>query len=227
MTRLFELYGLSKKHEIVSYNTNIYDLYRRMFLDMNPEAVDTLQFFKEHEKDINKKKIFDEKYSDIILIFDFDPQEQRFSKEAITRLLNHFNESTDNGKLFINYPMIESFYHLKSIPDLDYNTRVIEKQYLSKDSNSEHKTYKQIVGIESIANHRKSFPNTRKDSNIIIKQNIEKAKVITGINDVVIPPDTAILEKQLQVYNEDEYIYVLCTCAFYIADYNPTLLEKY
>lgn len=68
MNRLLQLYGISDSHEIVSYNTNIYTLYNEMFRDGDPDSIDLLQNLKEHETDPEKKKLFDERYSDILLI---------------------------------------------------------------------------------------------------------------------------------------------------------------
>ena len=36
-----------------------------------------------------------------------------------------FMDATDIGKLYINYPMIESYQHLKCFPDDDYAERKI------------------------------------------------------------------------------------------------------
>ena len=225
MKRLFDIYGLSARHTIVPYKTNIHELFERMFVKMDPDSVDTLQFFKEHEKDSEIKKIFDEKYSDILLIFDFDPQDDRFSSDAVIKLEQHFNESTENGKLYFNYPMVEAFYHVKSIPDLDFNNRIVEKAFLDKKTNPEKKTYKQIVNNETCATDFSKFPVTRKESNIIIKQNIEKARMITNSRNNF-PEAEEILESQINLLNEKALIYVLSTCGFYIYDYNPKLLEE-
>ena len=82
MDRLLQMYGIGDSHEIVSYNTNIYTLYNQMFRDGDPESVDILQILKEHEADVTKKKVFDYRYSDILLIFDLDA----ILKKAMTRI---------------------------------------------------------------------------------------------------------------------------------------------
>lgn len=110
MKHLLEVYGINKNHEIVSYNTNIYTLYKEMFEDNPPESVDLLQLLKSKENDIEKKKIFDVNYSDILLIFDLDPQDNMFTPEKIRRMKSYFKESSDMGKLYINYPMVEAFF---------------------------------------------------------------------------------------------------------------------
>ena len=120
MEHLLGIYEIDKRHHIVSYSTNMYALYNSMFRDANPEDFDILTHLREHEPNPDKKAIFDERFSDILLVFDFEPQDPQFSAEKIMKMTEYFTESTDMGKLYINYPMIEAFYHMKSIPDVDY-----------------------------------------------------------------------------------------------------------
>ena len=123
MTHLLNVYGISQDHNIVAYDTNIYSLYNVVFATDDPDSIDILQSLKEHEKDSKKKRIFNQRYTDILLIFDFDPQDPNFSPQKILEMVNFFVESSDMGKLYLNYPMVEAFYHMKSIPDDDYKTK--------------------------------------------------------------------------------------------------------
>ncbi|MFQ9469964.1 MAG: hypothetical protein ACLR0S_05030 [Hominenteromicrobium sp.] len=75
MNKLLEIYGISDSHEVVSYHTNIYTLYQEMFQEGDPASVDLLQNLKEHEPNPHLKELFDRRYSDILLIFDLDPQD--------------------------------------------------------------------------------------------------------------------------------------------------------
>lgn len=66
-------------------------------------------------------------FSQIYLFFDYDSHNndnQKVSADKIQAMLNFFNdESSDYGKLFINYPMVESIYYTKKeLPDNDYHT---------------------------------------------------------------------------------------------------------
>lgn len=114
---------------ICSYKNNIYDLYRRMNETDEPEDIIT----------ILKKKLLADKdnplkeirrrtdFSQIYLFFDYDSHNndnQKVSADQIQAMLNFFNdESSDYGKLFINYPMVESIYYTKKeLPDNDYHT---------------------------------------------------------------------------------------------------------
>lgn len=220
MQHLLDIYGIDEKYEIVSYNTNIYVLYNFMFAGGEPESMDLLQVLKSQEQDSVKKKIFEEHYSDVLLIFDLDPQDGLYSSKKVEEMLNYFSESSENGKLYINYPMVEAFYHMKSIPDPEYNTYTTSLQELKG------KLYKARVQKENRNHDYRKFAQTREECDVIIRQNIEKAWFITGNKAEVfsIPVFTDILEAQVNMIQKEELVYVLCTCAFYIFDYNPKLL---
>lgn len=104
MQKLLSIYGFDQKYEIISYNTNIYTLYNEMFRDNDPADLDLLQVLKEHEKDPRKKPLFDQSYSDILLIFDLDPQDPLFTSDKIQRMTEYFVESSDMGKLYLIFP---------------------------------------------------------------------------------------------------------------------------
>ena len=223
MKHLLAIYGISDRHQIVSYNTNIYVLYNRMFKEDDPNSLDLLQVLKENEKDETKKKIFDERYSDILLIFDLDPQDDLFSAMKIHQMLEFFNESSENGKLYINYPMVESFYHMKRVPDPDYNTYTVSMVELQQ------KTYKSRVQNENRDHDYRKFARNLAECNTVISQNIEKALLITNnsISDNPLPPLASdILNAQVSKIEREKCLFILCTCGFYIIDYNPNLINQ-
>ena len=55
--------------------------------------------------------------SEIFLFFDYDFQNSQLSLDEINRrvekMLTLFDDETDNGKLYINYPMIESIRYTR------------------------------------------------------------------------------------------------------------------
>ena len=111
MKRLLKIYGISDNHQIVSYDTNIYTLYNQLPENEEEyEDIDLQQILKEREKDERKIALLNERYTDILLIFDLDPQAPDFSPDKIRKMANYFTESTNMGKLYLNYPMVESFY---------------------------------------------------------------------------------------------------------------------
>ena len=91
--KLLQEYKVKVEREIYVYGTNIYELYEKVFLGNEDEmdSIDLLQKLKEKDSD---NPILDEKFSDIILIFDYDPQDNRYSEERIKLMLDYFSEST-------------------------------------------------------------------------------------------------------------------------------------
>lgn len=221
MEHLFRLYAIDTRHEIVPYKTNIYVLYHAMFAHGEPEDFDLLQVLKEREPAEEKKKLLDENFSDVLLIFDMDPQDPRFSSEKLIRMTEFFHESTDHGKLYLNYPMVEAFYHMSAIPDPAYDNRYATQSELNEG------TYKTRVRRESRDRNAKKFADTKGECNTVIIQNIAKAWTLSGpvaTGNYSIPPQLDILKTQLDLLQQQEHVAVLSTCAFFIAEYNANLL---
>lgn len=223
MEHLLGIYGISDDHQIFSYDTNIYVLYHAMFKDKDPDSFDLIQVLKEHEQNEEKRVLLNQNYSDILLVFDLDPQDPQFSPDRIREMEEYFVESSDMGKLYLNYPMVESFYHMKSIPDPDYNSYAASLQELYK------KEYKDRVNEECRNTAFEAFAVDKAECNIVIRQNIEKAFLLTGeeCNDEKIMPEgISILDAQLEKLENEKLVAVLSTCVFYIVEYNPTLIEN-
>lgn len=226
MVRLLQIYGINDSHEIVSYNTNIYVLYNEMFRDSDPASMDILQILKEHERNPEMKRIFDERYSDILLIFDLDPQDPAFSADKIIEMASYFVESSDMGKLYLNYPMVEAFYHMRSIPDDRYY------EYTASLNELQNHRYKERVTRENRNHSYTKFAVTKEECDIVIGQNIKKSWIVTETEQLVdemmqlLPNSVDILKAQIRNLEEQQLVSVLCTCVFYIVDYNPTLLQQ-
>lgn len=226
MEHLLHIYGIDGNHQVVSYNTNIYVLYNEMFKNCDPTTIDILQLLKEHENDPVKKQLFDGRYSDILLIFDLDPHDPQFSEYKIIEMMRFFIESSDMGKLYINYPMVESFYHMKSIPDSEYNSYIVTMDELKMNN------YKQKVNSVNRNHDYSKFAINKAECSMVIHQNIEKAwyiseskRLVSGI-EKLLPDSVDILKAQLKELKYKNTIAVLCTCSFYIVDYNPKLITE-
>ena len=105
-----------------------------------------------------------------MLIFDLDPQDGGFSPDKILEMQNYFVESSDMGKLYLNYPMVEAFYHLKDIPDDEYYDRQATMEELI------HHTYKSRVNSENRNHDYGKFALTKEECSIYypLLQNILK-----------------------------------------------------
>ena len=175
---------------------------------------------------MNQKEILDGRYSDIILIFDLDPQDPQFSGDKISEMMKFFNESSDMGKLYINYPMVEAFYHMKAIPDEKYKDYIVSLDELSNG------TYKQRVNFENRNHNYSKFATTREECNKVISQNIDKAWTISGKGknqgegENPLPDLGNVLNNQILKLEVEHILWVLCTCAFYIVDYNSKFIYE-
>ncbi|MDR0424596.1 MAG: hypothetical protein LBH39_03950 [Clostridiales Family XIII bacterium] len=205
MGRLLSTYQIDAKYEIVSYRTNIYTLYQEMFEENDPSDMDLLGLLKSRESDPAKKTMFDDFYSDIFLIFDLDPQDPGFTPNKIRRLARYFVESSDMGKLYINYPMVEAFYHMASIPDPKFDSYYASLDELRAGG------YKARVNRENRDHDYRKFAATKEECSVVIAQNMDKAWGLVGggPGDGLPPAQIGIIEAQLDSIRSDRRVAVL------------------
>lgn len=111
--------------DILIYGTNIYVLYQALEKEYQED-------WYEQEVDlpyvVSKCKGYDQHlhindFVNIILIFDYERHDPNFSETKIERMQEYFSEATDVGKLYLNYPMVESYRDLSSLSDETYEHR--------------------------------------------------------------------------------------------------------
>ena len=123
---------------VCTYNSNIYSLYSKLKehdVLNGLLKVDTVSVLKEilvEKDDETLKGIREDEVSEIYLFFDYDFQEKGGTLEENNRklcaMLEYFTDETDTGKLYINYPMVESLRYTKELPDDDYRTYTVTRQ---------------------------------------------------------------------------------------------------
>ena len=219
LKQLARCFQTLNKFEIYSYKTNLYDLYTYIedyLVDGDELDGDILQILVERERAQSQRLVLQQNYSDILLVFDFEPQDHRYDFHKLQTLLKVFNESTENGKLYINYPMVESFKHFKSINDVEYIER--------KVSLANIRQYKDIAAREcGIGN----IGDLTKDKYImIINENLKKTMRVIGVGYVY--PDIEGLdeylftaaEKQDRNIKDNAFCYILNTGLFFLPQFN-------
>lgn len=111
---------LEKPLEIICFQTNIYHLYREiMNEDDDFEFVITYKILERISKRQRSGRsdvlaqYSRNKISEIYLFFDCDGHDPLAKKHpnCITDMLKLFNNETENGLLYISYPMVEAFKH--------------------------------------------------------------------------------------------------------------------
>lgn len=205
---------------IVSYCSNIYSLYQKMkeldAFDEDIDSADVVAVLKEqlanspNQQDELAKIESSDSISEVYLFFDYDLKRidelNKLSVEEqnlqIKELLNYFDNETEHGKLFIDYPMVESIrYFKKELPDEDYVTYVtdmfIGKRFKDEaDSVSLYKTLR-FISFDLNKSGEIKLPHNRfretdeqkvneikENWNHIKQLNIKKANYIcSGTND--------------------------------------------
>ncbi len=187
----------------IDYRSSIYSLYSKLkeydVFDGIRSSADTVYLLKKILRDRADRSLENALVSDIseiFLFFDYDFQEEHKSLNEINtqvwEMLNFFNNETEAGKLYINYPMIESIRYTKHLPDNNYHQYTVlrKKCKFFKDLANEFSFYKSMEYIlisnrENDKEERKQmrFNKAKQNWKYLIKMNVAKANYIcTGCN---------------------------------------------
>lgn len=219
--RLYKICYKKTEYHFFSYKTNIHILAKKIienYPDFESDETEINQLLLSFETDTRKKELLRRKYTDIFMIFDFEPQHDTPHFDLIRRLVEYFIDSTNQGKLYINYPMMQSYKHFSFLPDSTFQNR--------KVSISDTYKYKRIVGDSS------RYTDITKYTHLtfynLCVHHIRKANYIITGNYSLPSPDEFILWKastifdyQLEMKNNKGEIYVLNTCIFILPEYAP------
>ena len=121
------------------FGTNIYQLYQKIQEEYGEEwdvpsnDVDLPFVLNKYDsqrfESIGRKR----NYKNIFLIFDYEAQDPNFSIYKIQRLQKYFSDVTNNGQLYINYPMVESYFDLEINNDLQFLNKYLNKIVTGKE----------------------------------------------------------------------------------------------
>lgn len=203
---------------ICKYSANIYSLYDSFANGEYDSFIDYLW--------VNKKDLFPEGikpsdyFSSIYLIFDFDPQDPKFSIEKCLWLLGKFTDETEDGKLYFNYPMVESMFDFVNFNQKSFNGRTVSRIGLSS------KTYKDRVNTKSLIKGKKLFNiNDNKILYKLIYLHINKYRYLTSEENKYFLSDQILLFKIQKDYMSKNKVSIINSSLLIISDYNVDMLE--
>ena len=252
---------------ICTYKSNIYSLYNRMsangYFDDSRTDVSLIPLLQEQLKqngDVNHPLLkitnWDE-ISEIFLFFDYDCQNKEKDKsysltennKRIEKMLSFFNNETEAGKLYINYPMVESIRYTKKLPDLSFNTYTISLSdcpdaifkkkvdtfsfygsfdfltlnfltSLKVDMNLSNLTLKK----QKLRSYWKQRKERKANWKLLIKQNIEKLFDINEIDKSEIKNKFSISQDMLFDIQQAKFVSkqmvsVICSIPLFLYDY--------
>lgn len=190
-------YFLHKKENTINqdiifcYGTVIYKLYKEFFIDgVLDEDLDLITILK--PQNANGEIIKTNQVSEIYLFFDYDSHASNVLDSKLQSMLELFNDETsDYGKLFVSYPMVEALRHLIDTTSFEQTKAISEKHYknISKECNDEFLHFNDYT--EEIWNY-------------LINQHSKKANYIVN-NNFAFP--TKIIE-QLEIFNNQKSKYI-------------------
>ena len=127
------------------------------------------------ENELFKYKSAD--FESIYLFFDYDFYlgDLAIKNAQVRELLEYFNEETENGRLFISYPMIESIQYTKAVPEGNFY------RYVVKRSDSIGKTFKKDARTFCFYKGY-AFLKDANNWKYIVQQNVLKANYLTKGN---------------------------------------------
>lgn len=152
------------------YGTVIYSLYEEFFIcDEFDEDLDLFTIIKETIQSSGSNELNDilrGQVPEIYLFFDYDGHATNADLGKLQKILELFDNETEDGKLYVSYPMVEAIKHLKEGTDFK---EIIEK------SNS---SYKELVSqnCDEYLCHLRDL--SYDDWNRIIQEHSKKANFI-------------------------------------------------
>ena len=214
--------NFSNKIIFLSYKANIYSLFKEIEED---EDIDIISLLKEKQIKANKirndvenidvSNINSDDISQIYLFFDYDGHTENASDEEIVKMLNKFDNETENGKLYISYPMVEALKHLKK-DKLDINNYLVEAKTRINYKNfvSQNTDYENLVNL------------TKGNWLFIISENLKRCLFLFEIKNrnyeiySNMINQESIFNKQLDKYiSKEEKVLVLSAFPFFLIEY--------
>ncbi|SMM99714.1 hypothetical protein SPONN_898 [uncultured Candidatus Thioglobus sp.] len=89
----------------VAFCTHIYTLYDKL---KNSEGLDTFDLLEEEHVALDSQDYDRDDIARIYLFFDYDGHAPEANDEVIQKMLEIFDNETEQGKLYISYPMLEA-----------------------------------------------------------------------------------------------------------------------
>ncbi|MES2140022.1 MAG: hypothetical protein V4511_09960 [Bacteroidota bacterium] len=208
------------EHTIIkcAYCSTIYQVYSEISKD---EDLDTFTLLKNRNQNKEILKNYNRvDFAEIYMFFDYDGHDIIADDSKLKELLEFFNEETEKGKLYLNYPMVESLKHIS-----DYDTFKELKVKCKEKIN-----YKNLVS-ENCISQLQDLTNYKYETwQKLIETHLNKMNYIA--NDLYSFPENIISQlhifsNQLEKYiNVDSTVGVLNSFPIFLHDYYGNIKIK-
>lgn len=225
---LHRLFLAEEKVCVVKYGRDLLDLHKRL-----EECGEDLIRVLHEQKYINVAdgERLDTMFSQVFLFFDYDFQNKLGTdrvNDILKEMLSFFSNETENGKLYINYPMTESLKYTKEMPDRNYWQYTVSRQTCVKHKfkgEAELFAYSAARGFRFIDIKKIGEETARANWELLKLQNVSKANyVVSGQNTI---PATKEEIAQPTIFAAQLDKYVLPNDCIAILNAFPVFLYEY
>lgn len=204
---------------VCSFGNNIYEVYRQL-KELGGDG-DIVSILRENNAQL-PLGVKSSDFSEIYLFFDYDFQNTNLTlaemNGRLQEMLEMFDDETDNGKLYVSYPMVESLCYTKELPDDHFVEYAISRRDCMersfKDLAREFSHYGSLDFIElpDSGHHqpgKKDIARVRQNWIWLVQQHASKANfmcagVLRMPVDKEVVSQSRIFAAQLVKYLEDE-----------------------
>lgn len=228
-----ELNFLGERHAIKCvFDAEIYQLYRAIRQEdglpidivtlLKERTVENAEILKDYTRD---------SFAYVYLFFDYDGHSTLANDDKISEMLSFFSDETENGKLYISYPMVEAIRHFRDLESFKYLTVKCKrancpyiKECGEKDNCLKEPHYKRL----SVTDSRPQLSNVNSYNNDVWKELITAhvCKANYLVNEIFELPkylisQDSIFNSQLEKYisHKCPVVAVLSAFPLYVLDY--------
>lgn len=207
-------FGNKQGRILVSFQNDIYELYKQLSEDedLNPfeliKELNPLSDSRESLADLRRDQI-----AQIYLFFDMEPHDEQFDGQTLLKMLALFNNETEQGKLFVSYPMIEA---IRDIDDpAEYLTRTVKIQ------DCRGRIYKSLSGNRGNRIYQDAKKIDRPIWLSLIAVNLKKANYLIGgsYSQLPVVDQYPLAQAQLDQFLPKGEVSVLAAFPIFLADY--------
>ncbi|WP_331344337.1 hypothetical protein [Cellvibrio sp. UBA7661] len=199
---------------LVSFQNDIYELYKQLTRE---DDLDPFELIKElNHLDQNTELLANlrrDQIGQIYLFFDMEPHDKEFDPQKLLNMLTLFNNETEQGKLFISYPMIEA------IRDINDHTEYLTRTARLDDCAGKH--YKPLSAERGNPIYQDARKINRPLWQGLISANLQKANfLISGsCGQTPVIDQQLIAQAQLDQFLPKGEISILAAFPIFLADY--------
>lgn len=199
---------------LLSFQNDIYELYKQL---ISEDDLDPFELIKElNHLDKNTELLVNlrrDQIGQIYLFFDMEPKDEQFDPQKLLDMLALFNNETEQGKLFISYPMIEA------IRDIDNHTEYLTRTVMLNDCTGRH--YKPLSAERGNPIYQDARKINKPLWQSLINTNLKKANFLTSgscsQNPVI--DQHLIAQAQLDQFLPRGEVSILAAFPIFLADY--------